>query len=649
MLRHAITRTRKSEVTELRVIREPVKKFVELDPDGPEWAFYQSVTDAVRRYAVECGISDGFLLAGPQRQVSSCMYAAAKAWKEKVESYEEQLYEDFGYADNGSFELSPLIDRLRTEVLSDINLTELREHDSKYELFRGAILGYLKDNPGEKVIVFSFFRKTLSYLSERLYEDGVKSQVLVGGMKEIKQDIIERFRENSETRILLSSEVASEGVDLQFCRVLVNYDLPWNPMKVEQRIGRIDRIGQEAEKISIINLLYANTIDHKIHERLYVRLKIFERALGGMEAILGEEISELTSALLSRPLTEAQENQRIDQTAMAVEKIRQDQDELEQQASHLIAHGGYILDEVQAAHQFKKRITEQDLVAYVKDYLEKYCQGYEFTQLASDELRFDIRLPATAAAALDDFIKKKKLYGQTRLATGEIVRSLFVNRVRDPRQKVELISQFHPLIRFVSHELQSKDEAFYPLVAVRVSADENKDFEKGEYAFFVSRWVFTGIKVEEELPVRAVQICSGKLLSREESWDLLNRARVLGTDWLSVSNTIDIDTFVHALDDCNEALEADYQSIRRQRTNENSDRVNFQIESAQRHRDRQLQTRYEILGRYRLAGNTRMIPPTEGRIRKVKERFDVQVEKLRQRTNLTSSQFEVCCGVIQWQ
>ena len=122
--------------------------------------------------------------------------------------------------------------------------------------------------PDEKLIVFSFYRKTLSYLAERLLEDGIKSQVLIGGMKETKQEVISRFKESSDISVLLSSEVASEGVDLQFCRVLFNYDLPWNPMKVEQRIGRIDRIGQQAEKISIVNLLFANTIDHRIHDRL---------------------------------------------------------------------------------------------------------------------------------------------------------------------------------------------------------------------------------------------------------------------------------------------------------------------------------------------------------------------------------------------
>lgn len=560
LLRNAVTRTRKSEVTEWRVIREPVKKFVELDPEGAEWRFYQHVTEVIRRYAWERDISDGFLLAGPQRQVSSCMYAAAKSWKERIDNFAEQIYEDFGVDTDKDYQLSPLLEELSREVLASVDLSELRKNDSKYLVFRNTLVDYLKSHPNEKVVVFSFYRKTLSYLAERLSADGVMGMVLVGGMRETKQEMIEKFRDSQDIRVLLSSEVASEGVDLQFCKVLVNYDLPWNPMKVEQRIGRIDRLGQKAEKINIINLLYANTIDHKIHERLYSRLRVFENALGGMEAILGEEISVLTSDLLSKPLSEDQENARIDQTALAIERIRHDQEELEKQASHLIAHGGYILDEVNAAHQFKKRITEEDLMAYTKDYLEKYCQGYEFTQLKEGELRFDIRLSSATAIKLDDFIKKRKLFGQTRLATGERIACLFSNKVRDAKSRIEAVSQFHPLIRFISHELREKDEAFYPLVATEAAVKEG--WKPGVYAYYVSRWEFSGIKHEEELPVRAYSLDDSELLSRERSWELLNHARVDGKDWLSASDEVDMQLLVDGLSDCELALDTDYQRER---------------------------------------------------------------------------------------
>ena len=118
--------------------------------------------------------------------------------------------------------------------------------------------------------------------------------------------------------MMLSSEVASEGVDLQFSRLLVNYDLPWNPMRVEQRIGRLDRIGQTSSQITIWNIFYEDTIDERIYTRLYERLDIFRRALGDLEAVLGDEIRKLTEAPLFGKLTPEQEEARIVQTEQAL-------------------------------------------------------------------------------------------------------------------------------------------------------------------------------------------------------------------------------------------------------------------------------------------------------------------------------------------
>lgn len=645
LLRHAVSRTRKAEVTELRVVRDPKTEFVDLSET--EWDFYQNVTRAIRQYAMTADINEGFLLASPQRQVSSCMYAAAKAWHTRQKVSAELLYEDLGLIREDKDDISPLIEYLVRDVLPSVELDDLRANDSKYERFREVLLDYLNTNSKEKVIVFSYFRGTLSYLAERLLEEGVKNQVLVGGMRRTKQDVIDDFREDDTIRVLLSSEVASEGVDLQFCRVLVNYDLPWNPMKVEQRIGRIDRIGQESDKINIWNLCYANTIDHRIQERLFERLDIFRRALGGLEAILGDEIKSLTSDLLSRELSDEEQNRRIEQTAIAVENKRKIEAQLEEQASHLIAHGGYILEQVQAAHEFKKRITEQDLISYVKDYLDKYSQGlYQFLQPDPDALMFNIKLSSRTAVALEEFIREKKLHGQTRLATGEEVRCQFINKVGRSKQRIEPISQFHPLIRFISQDLRNRNEAFYPLVAITVPGGRSGGVSPGHYAFSVSLWTFAGLGVEEDLRARAVALSNNDMLDSDVSWDLVNTARVNGKDWLSVINEVNAQVLEQAIDDCGIRLEQDFNTTSRERKNENADRVSFQIQSAERHRDRQLNTHYEVLEKLRSRGNHRLIPARQGLIRNVKERFDVQVEKLRNKAELGCAQFDVCIGVI---
>jgi SNF2 family DNA or RNA helicase len=106
-------------------------------------------------------------------------------------------------------------------------------------------------------------------------------------MGDEKWDILAEFRSPEGPSVLLSSEVGSEGIDLQFARFLVNYDLPWNPMKVEQRIGRIDRLGQAADAIFIVNLVLEETVEDRILERLYQRIGIFRESLGDLEDILG--------------------------------------------------------------------------------------------------------------------------------------------------------------------------------------------------------------------------------------------------------------------------------------------------------------------------------------------------------------------------
>ncbi|MDD2732650.1 MAG: SNF2-related protein [Desulfuromonadaceae bacterium] len=644
LLRHAVSRTRKVEVTEWRVVRLPYSEFVDLSE--VESHFYHTVTQQIRSYAQRADISEGFLLASPQRQVSSCMYAAAKAWTEKMDNWSELVYEDLGVDTDNSKVFAPLIAHLTKNVLPDVDLEALRRHDTKYERFRAVIQNYLNKHPGEKIVVFSFFRGTLAYLYDRLAEDGTKAQVLVGGIRETKQQVIDRFRDDSTIKVLLSSEVASEGVDLQFSSVLVNYDLPWNPMRVEQRIGRIDRIGQGSPTISIWNLGYKDTIDERIYVRLFERLKIFERALGSMEAILGEIITELTTDLLRKDLTPDQETARIDQTALAIEKIRQDQDELERQASNLIAHGGFILEAVKAAHDFKKRITEQDLVIYVSDYLFKYCHGFQFQQVATDQLLFEIQLPRTTAAEFDEFIRRRRLFGQTRLTSGETIRCHFVNKIAKGRPKVEQISQFHPLIRFISQDLQDRNEAFYPLVAVSLQRHYASEMPVGQYAFAVNRWSFDGLRVEEELRSRVCRLGGKQIMDSDQSWTLVNTVRVEGNDWLSVNNEANMNSLEETLENCLTCLEKDYLQVKHEREMENQDRVNFQVLSATRHRDRQLRTTREVLAKYRESGRTKMIAPLEGRIKKLEERFAVQVERLQRKAQLSSSQTEVCLGVI---
>ena len=222
----------------------------------------------------------------------------------------------------------------------------------------------------KKIILFSYYRETLRYLYERLQEDHVPSMLMVGDIKESKQSIIEKFRTDPKARLLLASEVASEGIDLQFSSFLINYDLPWNPMRVEQRISHIDGIGQTEDRIHIWNFFYGDTLDDRIYHRLFLAWISFVMPFGDIEAVLGEKIQELGYYLLSHNLTPEQEDHRgQEQAQLALARTVREQEELEEEAAHLAAHGDYVLNQVKAARQMRRYIDPESLWTYVRDAL----------------------------------------------------------------------------------------------------------------------------------------------------------------------------------------------------------------------------------------------------------------------------------------
>lgn len=138
---------------------------------------------------------------------------------------------------------------------------------------------------GEKMIVFVKYIGTLEHLSEYLEWNGMDYAVFHGSMDNARKDAeIEAFK--SEKQVLLTTEIGGEGRNLQFCNRMVNYDLPWNPMKIEQRIGRIHRIGQEKE-VYIYNFCAAETVEDYILDILDRKINMFEMVIGEIDMIIG--------------------------------------------------------------------------------------------------------------------------------------------------------------------------------------------------------------------------------------------------------------------------------------------------------------------------------------------------------------------------
>ncbi|CAM3168877.1 SNF2-related protein [Filibacter tadaridae] len=135
-----------------------------------------------------------------------------------------------------------------------------------------------------KVIIFTEYRASQTYLQWYLHSKGITSVLFNGKLNKNKREWMKQlFKEKAQ--VLIATESGSEGINLQFCYHVINYDLPWNPMKLEQRIGRVHRLGQEND-VHIYNLAIQNTIEDHILDLLYVKIGVFEKVVGELDDIL---------------------------------------------------------------------------------------------------------------------------------------------------------------------------------------------------------------------------------------------------------------------------------------------------------------------------------------------------------------------------
>lgn len=136
----------------------------------------------------------------------------------------------------------------------------------------------------DKVIIFTEYRATQLYLQWYLKQHGISSVPFRGGFKRNKKDWMTHLFKN-HAKVLIATEAGGEGINLQFCQHIINYDLPWNPMRIEQRIGRVHRIGQEHD-VHIYNFATENTIEEHILRLLYEKINLFENVIGDLDEIL---------------------------------------------------------------------------------------------------------------------------------------------------------------------------------------------------------------------------------------------------------------------------------------------------------------------------------------------------------------------------
>jgi SNF2 family DNA or RNA helicase len=171
--------------------------------------------------------------------------------------------------------------------------------DRKFDTLIRAIEQLLRENREEKMIIFTQYLETLYFLQKEIgkYYSSDKIAILKGGPLEDKIASCESFWDENGAQFLLSTTAGGEGINLQVCRILFNYDLPWNPMAVEQRIGRIHRYGQ-TETAQVYSLVAEGTIEEKVYAILEEKLLEIARTIGKVDYVTGEATEDFRSEIL---------------------------------------------------------------------------------------------------------------------------------------------------------------------------------------------------------------------------------------------------------------------------------------------------------------------------------------------------------------
>ncbi len=458
------TRTRKGDIS--RVARRTAWA-VEVPLTDAERTFYEAVLAHARAQAMArstTGWIPGFVGMMRERQAASCIAGFREYLRDAYRGRAALAAEDSSPDVPPDDETTGRLDGGEQAALGRLlrAAEALGTADSKLTRFLALMDEIMPTSAGQKVIVFSYFRRTLAHLARELRAAGHSVVVIHGDVPpEQRAILIDRFREDPAPAVMLTSEVGAEGLDFQFCDTLVNYDLPWNPMKVEQRIGRIDRYGQEREQVRIYSLFLAGTIEERILERLYQRIGIFERSIGELEPILGPIAAELTRAVFSAELTEDQEQEVLERLNRMLIARKLEEQELETRQAELLGQDSLLMQAISENVASGRYVSAAELRAVVEGFLRERAPGCTLVDNAGDGTLL-LRADGTLASLVEHDLQAR---GDTRdsavaflakLQRASGVPATFDGQRALRTRRLELFNLRHPLVRVAVEHYRAK-------------------------------------------------------------------------------------------------------------------------------------------------------------------------------------------------
>ncbi|MBI4487688.1 MAG: DEAD/DEAH box helicase [Deltaproteobacteria bacterium] len=270
-------------------------------------------------------------------------------------------------------ELKELERLIAMPVKQDRKLVELKE-------LIGRVFSESERKDKEKILIFTEYRKTQDYLVQELEKAFGKGSVVIinGDMKlDQRKTSVQRFRDDDSVRFMASTESGGEGINLQFCHVLVNYDLPWNPMRIEQRVGRIYRFGQ-TKRVQVYNFRGKETVEDKIYGFLEQKIEVAAKALA---KVTGEDPEDIKTTMLGQLESEVDYN-AIYKRAIVEQDINQSREEIEEgikkaQLAYEIATNSLFKDVSGYSFASYERELKADIdLESLKEFTERFLQHF---------------------------------------------------------------------------------------------------------------------------------------------------------------------------------------------------------------------------------------------------------------------------------
>ncbi|MHA1728889.1 MAG: DEAD/DEAH box helicase [Promethearchaeota archaeon] len=385
-----------------------------------------------------------------------------------VRDFETDSFEDFGDFENNDFENNGKIFKdssaeIKEEEFSNRHMNILEEFlnrlkkletDSKMDSLIRVISEIFNPKNSElinnKVIIFTQFKKTLFYIKNKLSKKGYKIEEFHGDLtREMKELSTERFRTKSE--IMISTEVGGEGRNFQFCNVLLNYDLPWNPMKLEQRIGRLDRIGQKKD-VFIYNFTTINTVESRIMEVLIDRINLFKESIGDLEPIVANVEKSITEAIFSG------ENivNSVNSFEMAISENQNEMEAIEAQLDDFVLDKrSFQMSEIKTTEDTPRFISGEDIQAFITLFLENYTFYDSADKLANSITKNE---PVEGDIPYFDIVLEENTRKKLGLGlNSNFFRGVFNLSDARKQEKLEFFALGHPLVNSLFNFCKNED------------------------------------------------------------------------------------------------------------------------------------------------------------------------------------------------